>query len=139
MCGKVYGTSFETPEIIKLLGINVSKTLEWNTHVDTVAKRAGQHLGILLKAKRLLNTEGLATLYKTRVRSIMEYCWSYGFWQNASKTALHKLDNIQRKACKTMGKHCDVIPELNLSSLQHYQDIYLFYLFIYLKNTSDKC
>ena len=89
--------------------------------VDKVAKCAGQHLGILCKAKRLLNAEGLATLYKTRVRSVMEYCGP--IWQNASKTALHKLDNIQRKACRSMGKHCDVIPELNLSSLQHRRDI----------------
>ena len=52
---------------IKLLGINVLKTLEWNNNVDKVAKRAGQHLGIFLKAKGLLNADGLATLHKTRV------------------------------------------------------------------------
>ena len=75
----------KTQDSIKLLGINVSKTFEWNTHVTKVAKRAGQHLGILHKAKRLLNADGLATLYKTRVRSVMEYCGP--IWQNASKTS----------------------------------------------------
>ena len=37
--------------------------------------------------------------------------------------ALQKLDNIQWQACKTMGKKCDVMPEINLSSLQHRRDI----------------
>ena len=60
-------------------------------------------------------------MFKTRVRSIMEYCWP--IWQGAPKVALSKLDTIQRKACKIMGKTRDVIPDLNLQSLAHRRKI----------------
>ena len=68
------GEALRSENSIKLLGVHITKTLDWGTHVDKVAKRAGQHLGILHKAKGLLRVYGMATLYKTRVRFLMEYC-----------------------------------------------------------------
>jgi hypothetical protein len=106
---------------IKLLGVNISKTMDWTTHISKVAKRAGQSLGIIRKAKSLLQPAGFATLYKIKVRSIMEYCGPV--WQGAHKTDLQKLDTIQRHACRLMGSKRDTIPELNLQSLNHRRDI----------------
>ena len=83
---------------IKLLGVHITNTLDWGFHVDKIAKRAGQHLGIIRKAKKMLPAAALATLYKTRVRSVMEYCGP--IWQNAPKMSLNKLNAIQRKACR---------------------------------------
>jgi hypothetical protein len=83
---------------IKLLGININDKLNWGEHVDKLAKRAGQRLGILRKARHILPTSALATSYKTRVRSGMEYCSP--IWQNAPCTALNKLDTIQWKAIR---------------------------------------
>ena len=108
-------------ESIKLLGVHITKSLEWGLHVDKVAKRAGQHLGIIRKTKRLLSPAGLASLFKARVRSLMEYCGP--IWQGAPKTTLNKLDCIQHKACKLMGKNQGTFPELNLQSLQHRRNI----------------
>jgi hypothetical protein len=90
-------------------------------HVEKVAKRAGQQLAILRKAKKVLDVEGLATIFKTRVRSIMEYCGP--IWQGAPKAALSKLDIIQRRACKIMGINQDVVADLNLQSLAHRRNI----------------
>ena len=51
----------------------------------------------------------------------MEYCGPV--WQNASETVLRKLDTIQRRACKIIGKDSGVIPERNMHSLQHRRDV----------------
>jgi hypothetical protein len=104
-------------DTIKLLGVHISKTMDWTLHVADIAKRAGQCLGMIRKAKHLLNPEGLSTLYKTKVQSVMEYCGPV--WQSAHQTELHKLDTIQRRACKLMGGNGDIIPELNVQSLSH--------------------
>ena len=90
-------------EFIKVLGIHITKTLDWSTHVDKLAKRSGQRLGILRKAKNFLDPSGLSALFKTRVRSVMEYCSP--IWQSAPKVVLRKLDTIQSKACKMIGRN----------------------------------
>jgi hypothetical protein len=106
---------------IKLLGININDKLNWGEHVDNLAKRAGQRLGILRKARHILPTSALATLYKTRVRSVMEYCSP--IWQNAPCTALNKLDTIQRKAIRCIGAVGNEIPLLNIYSLNERRQV----------------
>ena len=76
-------------ENIKLLGINITSSLDWNYHINHLAKHAGQRLGILRKARKILPPASISTLYKTKVRSIMEYCGP--IWQNVSKCALKNL------------------------------------------------
>jgi len=115
------GETLKQENSIKLLGVHITNTLDWGYHVDKVAKRAGQHLGILRKAKKLLPSTALATLYKTRVRSAMEYCCP--IWQNAPKFALQKMDAIQRKACRLMGIDQDVCPAMNIQSLEHRRNV----------------
>jgi len=106
---------------IKLLGININKTLNWGGHVDKIAKRAGQMLGILRKSRKLLPISVLGTLYKCRVRSVMEYCGP--IWQNAPKCFISKLDSIQRKACRIIGVNGDTCPQMNIHSLQHRRNV----------------
>lgn len=69
---------------------------------EKLAKHAGQKLGIIHKAKSFLYTNCLATLYKAKVRSVMEYCGPIR--QNASESELKKLDSIQHKACRMIGR-----------------------------------
>ena len=61
-------------ENIKLLGINITSSLDWSYHINHLTKCTGQRLDILRKAKKILLPASISTLYKTRVRSIMEYC-----------------------------------------------------------------
>ena len=120
---KIYflGDTLKEEHCIKLLGVHITNTLDWSYHVDKVAKRAGQQLGILRKAKKLLPSTALATLYKTRVRSAMEYCGP--IWQNAPKCVLQKMDAIQRKACRLIGTDQGVYPAMNIQSLEHRRNV----------------
>ena len=36
--------TLKSEDCIKLLGVNITKTLDWSIHVDKLAKRAGFHL-----------------------------------------------------------------------------------------------
>ena len=72
-------------------------------------------LGIIRTAKNLLPLHAVASLYKSKVRSVMEYCCPV--WQGAPITSLNKLDIIQRKAIHCMGVHGDTIPSSHIFQL----------------------
>lgn len=55
------GENLQPQDNIKLLGITINKVLNCNAHVGKIAKCAGQQLGIIWKAKALLDASGLAT------------------------------------------------------------------------------
>ena len=59
--------------------------------------------------------------YKTRVRSVMEYCGP--IWQNAPKNVLNKLDAIQRKACRIFGTDLDTCRKMNIHNLEHRRNV----------------
>lgn len=109
------GDVLEETDSIKLVGICISDKLNWGKHVDKLAKHAGQRVGIIRKAKYLLPNSALASLYKSKVRSVMEYCSP--IWQSAPGVTLTKLDAIQRKAIHCMGEHGDTIPNFNMYKL----------------------
>jgi hypothetical protein len=110
------GEALKEEEYIKLLGVNITSTLDWSCHVSKIASNSGRLLGILRKAKRLLPSAALATLYKAKVRSTIEYCGP--IWRNASETALKKPDVIQRKACRLIGFDQNAIPGICIQNLE---------------------
>lgn len=99
-------------ETIKLIGINISKNLDWSTHVESIT--AGHSLGNLHKANKPLDADELAILYKTKVKSHMEYCGLV--WQNATKTVSKKLDDIKSKACRFLDTKRDACLKFNFDS-----------------------
>ena len=88
---------------LEILGVTIDSKLTWSKHISAVSTRAGQKLGALRKVANKLTALGRSTVYKSQVRSVMEYA-SLG-WSSASPTILSQLDNIQRKALKIIGAH----------------------------------
>ena len=54
-------------ENIKLLGINITSSLDLSYHINHLAKRVGQRLGILRKARKFFSPASILILYKTKV------------------------------------------------------------------------
>jgi hypothetical protein len=85
----------------KLVGITFSTDMKWTAQLDKVVRSAKLALYRLTCAKAYLSPYDLATLYKSKVRSRMEYCSP--LWAGAGSTALHRLDSVQRQAEKLIG------------------------------------
>ena len=69
--------------------------------MDSVYKKANRSLALLRRAKPVLNSDGLATIYKSFVRSQLEYCSP--LWMGAPADSLHRLDRIQVRATRILG------------------------------------
>jgi len=87
---------------IKMVGLTVSATLSWSVHIRKTAAHASRAVALLRRAKPFLSRATLCTIYKTFVRSRMEYCSP--LWMGAPASALRLLDRVQARAVKIMGK-----------------------------------
>eukprot|EP00061_Rhincodon_typus_P001417 g14742.t1 len=67
------GVTITESPTINILAFSIDQKLNWTHHINTVATRAGQKLGILRQVTHLLTPKNLPTIYKAQVRSVMEY------------------------------------------------------------------
>ena len=86
---------------LDILGMVFDSKLLWNEHISNITRKAGQRLGALRRVSNKLDSVGRACVYKSQVRSTMEYASLA--WTCAAPTSLAALDNIQRKALDIIG------------------------------------
>ena len=104
-------------ESLSILGVTIDSKLSFGQHVRALAQKASQKLSVLRRIKGFLDKEGLAVLYKTQVRSLLEYAPLS--WGGAPPSYLKKLDAIQRRAEKIISGEEDS----RLDTLQHRRDV----------------
>ena len=108
-----FGTQLPERPQVKIVGLVLTHNLTWGAHVESVYRKANRSLALLRRARPVLNDKGLATIYKSFIRSQLEYCCP--LWLGAPKTSLARLDRIQVRAVRLLG-HKEGI---QLQSLAH--------------------
>ena len=83
---------------IGVLGVDLSHDLNFRDHIEGKALIASKKLGILNKAREYFTPEMRLLLYKTQVRSCVEY--SSHLWDGSAKYQLASLDKVQRRAAR---------------------------------------
>merc|ERR1712002_391403 len=109
---------------IDILGVKITKNLSWTEHIQNIYKTASQKLGLLYKTKPYFNDEQLLTIYKSHIRSQMEYCSPV--WGGGGGVALALLDRLQNRACRLIN---NPLLTNNLPSLQLRRDVASLSLF----------
>lgn len=112
------GTSLPVKDSLNILGMDVRSNLSQRDYIESVIKTASRKLGILNRVRRFFTPEQLCLLYKTQVRSCVEYCSH--LWDGSAKYLLEALDRLQRRAIRIIGN-----PEasMSLEPLQLRRDI----------------
>ena len=100
----------ESPSF-KVVGLTFQGNLSWAKHVANVYKKGRQALGIIRRARHVLSKRTVAFLYKSHVRSTMEYCSP--IWMGNTATELGRLDSVQRSATRLMGIWGKDLPSLS--------------------------
>lgn len=112
------GTTLTLQSNITMLGMDVRSDLNPKTYIESVIKTASRKLGVLNKVRRFFTPIQLCLLYKTQVRSCVEYCSH--LWDGSAKYLLDALDRLQRRAVRIIG---DVEVTNTLEPLQLRRDI----------------
>ena len=59
---------------VEILGIKIDKNLNFNNHIKSICRKAGQKLSALLRISSNLNMKQKKILYKSMIKSQFNYC-----------------------------------------------------------------
>ena len=80
------------------MGINLDRTVSWNNHINTVAKKASNISAFLQRNLHQLPRKSKAQSYQTLVRPLMEYACT--IWDPHTKENINKLEAVQRRSAR---------------------------------------
>ena len=73
----------------KFLGVYIDSNLTWKYHINSISRKIAKGIGIIMKARKLLDKESLVTLYHSFIYPYLCYC--NHFWGNTYISYLDKL------------------------------------------------
>ena len=92
---KILDEKIEQVEQIKFLGVILDENLTWKKHIQYLNRKIPKNIGIISKARTILNKKTLLTLYYTFIYPYLNYCITS--WGSANKTILDPLIKLQKK------------------------------------------
>ena len=95
------GSVLEEKSSFMMLGLTSSSKLDWGSYIVSIAKTASKKIGALIRPMKFLSPEVALYLYKSIIRSCMEYCCHV--WAGASSCYLELVDKLQKRICRTVG------------------------------------
>ena len=121
------GRIMESSPYTRDLGVHVSDDCSWSYHVGKIASDARQMAGWVLGAFRDRSLVTMMTLYKSLIRSKVEYCCP--LWNPSKVKDIQIIENVQKEFTKRiLGlKDCDYwerLKQLKLLSLQRRRERY---------------
>ena len=84
-----------------MLGLTFSSKLDWGSYIVSIAKTASKKIGALIRSLKFLSPEVALYLYKSTIRTCMEYCCHV--WAGAPSCYLELLDKLQKRIRRTVG------------------------------------
>ena len=88
----------ESVSVHRHLGVYLTPTLDWSTHIHQVCLKANRKLAVLRCFKQM-SRSNLDLLYKLTVRSIIDYAMPF-YYGNLKLTEKKRLEQIQYRAAK---------------------------------------
>ena len=95
------GSVLEEKSSFKILGLIFSSKLDWGSYIISIAKTASKKIGALIHSMKFLSLEVALYLYKSTMRSCMEYCCHV--WAGASNCYLELFGKLQKQICRTIS------------------------------------
>jgi len=95
---QIHWQQLKHSDYAKYLGVNISKDMHWNKHIDMITAKANSRLGFV---KRNVNISSCAVkeqAYKSLVRPILEY--SQTVWDLYTSSETQQLESVQRRAAR---------------------------------------
>ena len=95
---KIHNTIIKRERATKFLGIIIDENLTWKNHIELIESKVAKNIGMLYKAKFILNKKCLRDLYFAFIHSYLSYA-NIG-WASTNPNKLKKLYNKQKHAAR---------------------------------------
>ena len=101
----------------------LDENISWKEHIKAVENKLSKNIGLLCKAKQLLDNESLKSIYFSYIHSYLNY--ANIAWASTNPTKLKKIHYLQKQLAQIIfnrDRLCDSRPLLkNLNALNVYQ------------------
>ena len=96
----VNGITIPTTDYVRLLGVDIDKTLNFNTHVTGLCKKAAKRLNCMGRLSKVISHECLVQVFDAFIRSSFSYCTT--IWHFCGIRLSRKVEKIQWRALRLM-------------------------------------
>ena len=101
----------------KFLGIIIDENLNWKPHIQLVKSKLSKTLSIIYRASKLINHQGLLTLFCSLCVPYLTYCCE--IWGNTYMSNVHRICVLQKKVVRIIH-HAGRLAHTNLLFKQMY-------------------
>ena len=121
-------TSLEPVHQLRDLGILISSDLSWSPHIRAIADKARQKASWVLSVFHTRSPMIMLTLYKSMVRSLVEYCCP--LWHPSKISDIQELESVQKTFISRIAgmremHYWDCLVHLSLMSLQRRRERFI--------------
>ena len=101
-CTYKFGTHLmENVESVKDLGVYFTSSLSFKCHIEFIVSKASRMLGFIYRSTKCFKDNFvLLALYKSYVRSRLEYCSS--IWSPSQQYLINKIERVQKRLIRWM-------------------------------------
>ena len=94
----LHGQVLESVTCAKYLGVDISGSLTWNSHIDWITGSANRTLGFVRRNIKTRMSKVRETAYNTLVRPQLEY--ASAVWDPHNKNRISQIEQVQRRAAR---------------------------------------
>ena len=88
-------------EHTKFLGVYIDNKLNWKKHISYISGKVSRGIGVIIKARKVLDTGSLKTLYFSFIYPFFTFC-NY-VWGSTYETSLKPLIMLQKRCIRIIS------------------------------------
>ena len=130
---KISNQEIERVHHTKFLGVIIDDKLNWSFHINATKNKIAKGIGVIYKARKLLNKSTLITLYYSFIYPYLHY--GILAWGNTFKTTLDPIVKIQNRAIRTISsapRDASPDPLFNGLKLLNLEKIYVLNVLVFM-------
>ena len=122
------GDALQPVQLLRDLGVTVSSDMSWSPHITKITRQARSISSWVFSVFKTRDRTAMLTLYKSLVRSILEYCCP--LWNPHTVRDIQQLESVQRTFTSKIAGYQDKnywqrLKALKLMSLQRRRERYI--------------
>ena len=97
----INGTEIDCVQKTKFIGAILDSDLKWDHHISLIKSKIAKGIGVICKARKVLEIKTLTTLYYSMIYPYLTYCVEV--WGNAGQTRLESVLKLQKKVIRIIA------------------------------------